>query len=158
MKQGLNRRVTGRIDGEFVVLLIGMRVNRWWKFGKIIQVARAMVRMVRELHEHPELGYLGGEQALGRTTIMVQYWRSMDQLLAYAKSAAGAHLPAWKAFNTSVGSNGDVGVWHESYRSRAGDYECIYVNMPPFGLGKAGRIEAAEGHYARAAERLAAAR
>jgi hypothetical protein len=30
----------------------------------------------------------------GRTTILVQYWRSMDQLLAYATNREAAHLPA----------------------------------------------------------------
>lgn len=45
---------------------------------------------------------------------MVQYWRSMDQLLAYAENKDAAHLPAWRDFNQSVGTDGSVGIWHET--------------------------------------------
>ncbi len=58
----ISERVTGRIDGEFVVFLIGMRVNRWWKVLQWLRVALAMPRMLRELHGKPELGFLGAEQ------------------------------------------------------------------------------------------------
>ena len=27
----MQKRMTGRLEGDFVVFLIGMRVNRWWK-------------------------------------------------------------------------------------------------------------------------------
>ena len=91
-----------------------------------------------------------------RTTIMVQYWRSMDQLLAYAKNREAEHLPAWRAFNQAVGTNGSVGVWHESYLASPGSYENVYVNMPPFGLGRAGTLYEASGKRATAAERLRA--
>jgi hypothetical protein len=37
-----------------------------------------------------------------------------------------------------VRESGDVGIWHETYRVRAGDYECIYGNMPRVGLASAG--------------------
>jgi hypothetical protein len=36
--------------------------------------------------------------------------------------------------------SGRTGIWHETYLVRAGEYEAIYGNMPPFGLGKAGRL------------------
>ena len=49
-------------------------------------------------------------------------------------------LPAWQAFNRAVGSNGDVGIWHETYVVRPGAYETVYNNMPPWGLGAAGRL------------------
>jgi hypothetical protein len=37
-----------------------------------------------------------------------------------------------------VRDSGDVGVWHETYQLRAGEYEAIYANMPRFGLAAAG--------------------
>ena len=154
----INARRTGRLEGEFVVFLIGMRINRWWKVWQWLRVALAMPRMVRELEANPELGFLGAESWFGRTTVMVSYWRSMDQLLSYAKSRTAQHLPAWRAFNKTVGTNGDVGIWHETYRSRPGDYESVYANMPAFGLAKAGVALDADGTYAHAASRLAAAR
>ncbi len=157
MSATIDARRHGRIEGEFVVFLIGMRVNRWWKIRQWLRVVLGMGRMLRELNEHPELGFLGAESWLGRTTIMVSYWRSMEQLLAYAKSRNHEHLPAWRSFNKLVGTNGDVGIWHETYRTRAGDYESVYANMPPFGLGKVGASLEAIGPHATAQGRLAAA-
>jgi len=77
-----------------------------------------------------------------------------EQLLAYATNKEAEHLPAWKAFNRSVGSNGSVGIWHETYAVGEGKYESVYVNMPPFGLGKAGVLHPAEGRRASAGQRL----
>ena len=151
----VSKRVTGRMDGEFVVFLIGMRVNAWWKPHKFLPVAFAMPKMIRELHKNRDLGFMGAETWFGRTTIMVQYWRSMEQLLDYAKNRDSKHLPAWRAFNKSVGTSGDVGIWHETYRVRAGDYENIYVNMPRFGLGRAGTmLEIGKGKHDGAKDRL----
>jgi len=151
----VEKRVTGRMDGEFVVFMIGMRINAWWKLHKWLPVAFAMPKMIKELTEKPELGFLGAEQWAGRTTIMLQYWRSMEHLLDYAKSRDAAHLPAWRAFNKRIGTSGDVGIWHETYRVRAGDYENIYVNMPAFGLGRVGKmLEVGRGKRDGAKDRL----
>lgn len=147
-------RVTGRLDGEFVVFLIGMRINRPWKVHRWWPVFAAMPRMLRELKARPELGLLGGELWFGRTTIMLQYWRSADQLLAYATDPAAEHLPAWRAFNWLAARTGDVGVWHETYQAGPGTYENIYVNMPPFGLGKVGTLSPATGGLLSAPGRL----
>ena len=102
-----------------------------------------MPRMLGELGQQPELGMLGGEAWFGRTTIMVSYWKSVDHLFGYAKQRNAEHLPAWRAFNKHIGSNGDVGIWHETYIVQAGAYESVYVNMPPFGLGKVGGVRSA---------------
>ena len=150
----IQKRMTGEIEGEFVVFLIGMRVNRWWKFWRWLRISLQSQRMMKELESHPELGYLGSEQWLGRTTITVQYWRSMEQLMAYAHSQNATHLPAWRDFNKMVGANGDVGIWHETYRVRPGDYESMYVGMPRFGLGKAGALVEATGRRQTARGRL----
>ncbi|MET0983249.1 MAG: DUF4188 domain-containing protein [Telluria sp.] len=147
-------RLTGTIDGDFVVFLIGMRLNQPWKVHKWWPVASAMPRMIRELERQPELGLLHAEMWFSRTLIMVQYWRSMDQLMAYATNKQAAHLPAWKAFNQSVGTDGSVGIWHETFAVSAGAYESVYVNMPAFGLGRAGKLESATGRKHSAADRL----
>lgn len=149
-----DQRVTTASDGDVVVFLIGMRVNRWWKFWQWLRTAAAMPRMLRELERQPELGLLGAESWFGRTTLLVSYWKSVDHLLAYAKARNAAHLPAWRAFNRYVGTNGDVGIWHETYRVPAAHYESVYVNMPEFGLGKAFGIVPAHGHRSSAAGRL----
>jgi len=144
------------MEGDFVVFLIGMRINRWWHLLTWLRSARAMPRMLRELEAHPELGYLGGEAWFGRTTILMSYWRSTEHLLAYAKNRDAEHLPAWRAYNKMVGTSGVLGVWHETYRVRPGDYETMYVNMPSFGLGKVGALLPAHGRREDAAGRLAA--
>jgi GH15 family glucan-1,4-alpha-glucosidase len=149
-----NERLMASLDSNFVVFLIGMRINQPLKIHKWLPVATAMPRMLTELYRHPELGFLHAESWFGRTTIMVQYWRSMDQLLSYAKNREAAHLPAWHAFNKAVGTNGSVGIWHETYAASPGSYENVYVNMPPFGLGRAGSLQAASGHKQSAADRL----
>ena len=149
-----SQRLTANLDGEFVVFLIGLRVNQPLKFYKWLPVFMAMPKMLVELYRQPELGLLHAESWYGRTTIMVQYWRSMDQLLAYAKMRDAAHLPAWQAFNKAVGTDGSVGIWHETYAVKPGGYENIYVNMPPFGLGRAGLVQPASGGRESAAGRL----
>jgi len=143
------------VDGEVVVFLIGMRINKPWKIHKWLPVAMAMPRMLRELGQHPELGFLGAHTWFARTVIVLQYWRSVEDLQAYAKNRNNAHLPAWAAFNKAVGKGGDVGIWHETYRTREGDYETIYANMPPFGLGKATKAVTASGRKESAAGRIA---
>ena len=147
-------RLTADVPGEIVVFLIGMRINRLWKIHKWLPVARAMPRMIRELAADPASGYLGGGFWFGFPTVSIQYWRSFDALERYAKDAARAHRPAWAAFNRAIGSKGDVGIWHETYRVRPGDIECVYNNMPAFGLGAATRLVPATGQRESAAGRL----
>jgi hypothetical protein len=148
-------RLTAEVDGEFMVFLIGMRFNRLWKFWRWGPVAIAMARMLRELEADPGAGFLGVETWPGRTTLMVQYWRSFEALERYATDPARVHRPAWTAFNRAIGSNGDVGIWHETYRVRPGDYECVYNNMPSFGLAKATRAVPATGRREFAPGRMA---
>ena len=149
-----NVRMTNAARGDVVVFLLGMRVNRWWKPWQWLRTTLAMPRMLTELAAHPELGMLGSEAWFGRTTLLLSYWKSMDHLLAYAKLRGAEHLPAWRAFNQHVGTNGDVGIWHETYRVPAGSFETVYLNMPAFGLGKASGVREARGSQVSAAGRL----
>ena|SRR5579871_1728765 len=133
-----NQKMMAEIDGDFVVFLIGMRINRPWKLHKWLPVVLAMPRMLKELAGKPDAGLLGYQQFLSGT--IVQYWRSFDHLERYARSRDAAHWPARIAFNKRVGyASGDVGIWHETYKVSAGQYECIYGGMPRVGLAKAGR-------------------
>ncbi len=149
-----NERLAASFDGTFVVFMIGIRINNPILVHKWLPVFMAMPRMIKELYGHPEMGFVHAEAWFARTTIMVQYWRSLDQLLAYARNKETEHLPAWRAFNKAVGTNGSVGIWHETYVAMPGSYENIYVNMPPFGLGKAGTVYPATGGKQSAASRM----
>ncbi len=148
-------RYTAKMEGSFVVFLIGMRVNRVWALHKWLPVTQAMPRMLRELAQHPELGLLHAEFALTwRGAVIIQYWRSFDQLHAYAHARDAAHLPAWAAFNRSVGNNGSVGIWHETYEVAPGRHETVYANMPRWGLARAGAHLPATGKRFTARDRL----
>jgi hypothetical protein len=92
--------------------------------------------MLKYLTEHPEKGMLG-YQTLGFAN--VQYWRSFEHLEAFAKDADDPHLEPWRKFWKRV-KDGRTGIWHETFLVRNGEYEAIYGNMPPRGLGKAGKL------------------
>lgn len=148
----VNRRIAAKIDGDFVVFLVGARLNRWWKLPKYLWFLSTMPKMLAELQANPASGFLGYVQ-VGLTT-NVQYWRSFEALTAYARARDKTHFPYWVKFNQRVGSNGDIGIWHETYLVRAGEYECIYNNMPLRGLAKAGAHVDAVAHATTASGRL----
>jgi hypothetical protein len=148
-------RMTAQLDGDFVVFLIGMRVNKWWKVWAWLPVASAMPKMLIELAKRPELGLLHARTVFGlRSVLVIQYWRSFAQLHAYATDGSLEHLPAWRDFNRRIASNGDVGIWHETYLVNAGAHESVYNNMPLWGLAAAGAIVPAEGSRKSAKGRL----
>ncbi len=155
----INRRVTAHIEGDFVVFLIGMRVNKPWKVHKWLPVFLAMPRMLKELKDKSEAGLLGYYSALlsPLRPMVVQYWRSFEHLEKFSRNPDAAHWPAWVKFNKRVASNGDVGIWHETFKVSAGQYECIYNNMPAFGLGKIEAPEDIAGAQETAAGRIGAA-
>jgi hypothetical protein len=155
MAKVLKGRFAAELDGDFVVFLIGMRINRLLLPHKWLPVAMAMPRMLRELARQKELGLLGARGFVsGRTVLLVQYWRSFEQLHAYAHAREKEHLPAWAAFNRRIGGNGSVGIFHETYLVPAGQYESVYANMPEFGLGLAGKVVPAVGRMQSAKSRL----
>ena len=148
------KRMTVEFDGDFVVFLIGMRINKPWKVHKWLPVFLTMPRLLKELSQRPESGFLGATMGF---PAIIQYWRSFDHLEAYARDKDLSHWPAWVAFNKRIGgSRGDVGIWHETYKVAAGQYEAVYSGMPAFGLGKIGRLVTASGARESARGRITA--
>ena len=97
-----------------------------------------MPRMLRYLDRHPQDGLLGYRSGGGlRSPTLIQYWRSFEQLDRFARNADAPHLGPWRRFMQNIGSSGDVGIWHETYKVRGGEYEAVYGNMPLYGLAKA---------------------
>ncbi len=152
----LKGRYTAMPQEPFVVFIIGMRINQWWKVHRWLPVLMAMGPMLKELHMHRELGFLGVQSWFSRTILLVQYWRSVEDLNAYAKNRDNKHLPAWAAFNKATAGSGAVGVYHETYAIQPGQFENVYVDMPRTLLGRVvepveakGRLAGAEGRMKR---------
>jgi hypothetical protein len=152
----IDRRVTAQIEGDFVVFLIGMRINKPWKPHKWLLNVRTMPKMLKELEAAPAAHGFLGYTNLGLFSL-VQYWRSFDHLEAYARAREKEHWPAWFKFNRLMkDSRGDVGIWHETYLVRAGEYESIYSGMPLMGLAKAAQLADISGDAEAARGRLGA--
>ena len=149
MAQVAGRRMTAEIDGDFVVFLIGARLSKRHPVRSFVDLGgrRGMQHMLEYLVAHPEKGLLAYE--MGLPTI-VQYWRSFEQLEAFAKDQEDPHLEVWRQYWRRVGRSSRTGIWHETFLVKAGQYEAVYGNMPPHGLGKAGRlVPASEASNAR---------
>lgn len=159
MEQPATGRYTAQSDKPVVLFLIGMRINRLRDVGRWAFVAAAMPKMLKELESRPESGLLWYRNYLSLPVLMVQqFWDSFDKLLAYAHDREGKHFPAWGEFNRRIGyANGSVGIWHETYLVEPGKFECIYGNMPLFGLAAATARVSAEGRLAAARDRFAGA-
>jgi hypothetical protein len=150
-------RHTVHLDAPCVVFLIGMRVNRLTAVGQWAPIARSMGRMIAEVAQDKDSGFLHAQTWLSwRNVLVQQYWRSTDDLIRYASDANRQHRPAWTDFYRQVGvaEGASVGIWHETITIEPGKFECIYGNMPPFGLGAALGTVPAIGKRSSAADRL----
>lgn len=150
-------RYTTENDEDIVVFLIGMRINKRRAVRKWLPVFKAMPGMIKELYQNKEeLGFLSMESFFGlRTTVMISYWRSTEDLLAYSNGQK--HLTAWKEFNQKIGNSDAVGIYHETYMVQKGNYEAIYGNMPLYGLAKATKHMPISAETISAKKRLHAA-
>jgi len=150
-------RQTARLDKPVVLFLIGARLNKLRTFPKWWWFMRTMPAMLAELEKKPEAGLLWHRTYLsGRVLLTQQYWKGFDQLLSYAGDKNAEHQPAWARYMRELAKDGSIGIWHETYLVEPGKFECIYGNMPPFGLGAASNIVKADGRLAAAKERFAA--
>src|SRR5436305_11825219 len=139
MAKVAGRRMTAEIEGDFVVFLIGARFNKLQIARSLVDLGgrRGMKHMLDHLVAHPEKGLLAYE--MGLPTI-VQYWRSFEHLEAFARDKDDPHLEVWRQYWRRVGKSSRTGIWHETFLVKAGQYEAVYGNMSPRGLGKAGRL------------------
>jgi Domain of unknown function (DUF4188) len=153
-------RFTAQTDEPFVVFMAGVRVNNFLAFRKWIPAVMAIPPMVRTLYKHRSIGFLGGLPFLYWPGIgTIQYWRSFEDLENFARSKEDPHLNSWRRFNKAVGTDGSVGIWHETFIVKKGNYEVVYNNMPFFGLSssethKFVKHVPAVGHHETARRRL----
>jgi len=130
-------RMTHEYDGDLVVFLIGMRINKPWRPDLWLPVFNAMPRMLAELSKDKDSGLLGYRLTIGAGgPLLVQYWSSSEKLYGYASERNAAHRPAWAEFNRRARkAPGAVGIWHETYVVERA--ESIYAGMPVSGLAAA---------------------
>lgn len=158
MPQIFPGRYTATHDGPVTVFLIGMRLNQplradlWWP------VFSAMPRMLAHLAKDHSAGMLGFQNWFLPSPVVLSYWRSPEHLQRFAANPDAPHLRPWRAFNKAVGNSGAVGIWHETYQVSPGQREVVYVNMPEFGLAKAGDHVPVGPGMATARQRMATAR
>lgn len=135
-------RYTANYPDEFVLFLIGLRINSLRDVRHWAPVLRSAFAMNRELAKTPDSPLLHTRTVatVGDWRLMhfIQYWRSLDELERWASDADFLHRPNQKAFFKRTGYNGKVGIWHETYVISPDKYEAIYGNMPAIGLAAAG--------------------
>ncbi|MCU0482650.1 MAG: DUF4188 domain-containing protein [Anaerolineae bacterium] len=144
-------RYTATLDGDFVLFLIGARIPLR-HLPKAGWVGKAFGDMMKVLYQHPEKGFLGGESFTRLFPIMtfnMMYWRSYEHLEQFSRDKSDPHLEAWRRFNKEIGEDGTIGIWHETYLIKAGNYEVVYGNMPHFGMGKAGIHTPITGNFSK---------
>jgi hypothetical protein len=74
-------RMTHDYDGELVVFLIGMRINKPWRPDLWLPVFGAMPAMLAELSKDTDSGLLGYRLTFGAGgPLLVQYWNSHEKL------------------------------------------------------------------------------
>lgn len=135
-----NGRWTAKIDGDFVVFVIGAQPLPDQDLAEALEdYSGGMMPMLDYLTEHPELGLLGYHAPSPFLT--VQYWRSFEHLEAFARETTAPHLEAWRRYQQRASGSGRSGIFHETFLVKDGAYEAIYDNMPPTGLGSFASLE-----------------
>jgi hypothetical protein len=150
-------RYTVRLDKPVVLFLIGMRINRLRTLPRWLWFMKTMPTMLKELESRPDSGLLWYRNYISLPNLIVQqYWESFDKLLSYSNDRNSAHFPAWGRYMRELMNDGSVGIWHETYLIEPGKFECVYGNMPVYGLAACGQHVKADGRLAAAKDRLAA--
>lgn len=133
-------------EGDLVVFHIGMTIRKPHRpdlWGPVFLAMPAMLaelgqnRAAHERGEAEDLGFLAAYTLMGGSgPWVVQYWKSVEQLYAYAATPERLHLPAWRRFNQVARKHpGAVGIWHETYAVPADGIETLYGNGGVVGLG-----------------------
>ena len=160
MAEILEGRWTANIDGDFVVFIIGARVGNPLRALRALPLLGQMRKMLADLEQArgsaADRGFLGYQNhGVGPFGVIVQYWRSFEDLERFARMPGERHAVVWRNwFRAAQHKNRAVGIWHESYGVAAGRYEAVYQNMPAVGLLKAGRAEPVGRRTDTARERL----
>ena len=151
----INGKFTAEVEQPLVLFIIGGQVNNMLKVYKWFYIAWAYFSMIRWLRKHPETGYLSGH-LYGRVfpfgVLLLSYWRSWDDLEAFARFKDGTHLKAWVRYIREADTS--MAIWHETYMIEPGKFEVLYGNSMPYGLSKATRAIPVSGRQHNGRGRL----
>ena len=137
-------RWTAEIEGDFVVFLIGARLQPTHPLRSMRDLGgRAWHAPDAEVPDGAPREGSARLRDLPAQSMNVQYWRSFEHLEAFAKDKDDPHLAAWRNYWKRLGKADRTGIWHETFLVRAGEYEAIYGNMPPLRPRQGRRLGAA---------------
>ena len=94
----ITERMAAEIDGEYVIYINGMRLNKLRALPKYLRAGFAAAKMFKQLEADPDSGFLGYLPAyMGlRSGAAIQYWRSLEDIKWFAQDPDGPHVPAWQ--------------------------------------------------------------
>lgn len=139
----------------FVVFHLGVRFSH--PLGMLSpgakEIGQYFLSMTEALNTRTgEFGMLGSstwranERAANNTMLTVFYFRDVEGLNRFAHDPV--HRAAWDWYRNFAkkGGHTHLGVFHETFTTRPGGYETVYVNMPPVMMGAANvRVKGVEG-------------
>src|SRR5258708_3859835 len=104
-------RMSANLDGDFVVFLVGLHINKPLRPGRWMTAVRAGRSMDSALRKDSASGMLNSRLYFGsRGPMFAQIWRSFEDLERFARQPGEAHRKAWAQFNRTVGKTGEVGL------------------------------------------------
>ena len=147
----ITERMAAEIDGEYVIYINGMRLNKLRALPKYLRAGFKAAKIFKRLEADPDSGFLGYLPAFMslRGGAAIQYWRSLEDIKRFAQDPDDLHVPDWQWYNEAVGDNGELGFWAELYVVKDGSFETFYRNMPPIGLGEHGSLVPMREHDRR---------
>ena len=97
MKPIITDRMATEIEGDFVVYINGMGLNKLRAVHKWVIAGRKLAKMFDRLEADPNSGFLGYQPAfMGLCSgAAIQYWRSLEDILRFARDPDDLHVPAW---------------------------------------------------------------
>jgi len=155
----ITKPYTASIEGDFCVFLVGAKLNARFPSSDFKWLGEAFESMVTELESDPErFGYLGGDYFMSHNPytngqMLVSYWRSQEHVNAWAKDRMNKHFAPMIKSSKHIRDSSEYGFYHESFKVHAGEYDCVYLNMPRTLFGKVGEIHEAKGKLRTAAGR-----
>ncbi|KKY31869.1 hypothetical protein UCDDA912_g08158 [Diaporthe ampelina] len=147
-----------------VVFHLGVRFNH--PLGLLSPGAREMgdrfTAMTRALAERrDEFGMLhitswrDNERRSNNTLMIIAYFRDADGLNRFAHDRVHREGWDWYLRFAKREGNSHIGIFHETFVTRPGDYETIYVDCPPTLLGAANvRVDGDGGEKAEHGEEM----